>query len=774
MRRTAIGYWNGIIIGSPRNPKRSYRSLRKEHEITLGPSLLIAWLIVLFSQCGLAAGQTATPANPVPLGPGFLRDYAATRGFNLGRPSNPQPTPDGKAVLFLRSQPRLAKMSLYRFETESGQTRELISPEQILKGNEEKLSPEEKARRERMRVSVGGITRFELSRDGSKILLALSGKLFVGNPTGKSFKELKTGAGTILDPKFSPDGKSVGYVRDNEVYVFDLARQREHRLTFGGTEKLSHGLAEFVAQEEMERFSGFWWSPDSRYIAYEEADASGVEVWHVADPANPAQPAHATFYPRPGKANVKVRLGIIPARGGKTIWVQWVQEHFPYLAKVEWGEGSPLILAVQTRDQKELALLKANLKTGQTTELLLDRDSAWLNLDQQVPRWLEDGSGFFWTSEREGGRQLELREPDGKFFRVIVPPNAGYQGLVSVDEKTRQVIFRASADPTQSQLYRISFDGGNSEPLSRDTGSHSAVFSKDHSIYLHQFTTPESMPKTVARRADGTLLGELPSVAEEPSFTPRFEVIRVGNGNGFYSQIIRPRNFEAAKHYPVIVNVYGGPHTTVVSRSMNRQLLAQWQADQGFVVISVDGRGTPGRGREWERAIFKKFGTVPLDDQVAGLKALGARFPEMDLDRVGIVGWSFGGYMSALAVLKRPDVFKAAVAGAPVTDWEDYDTHYTERYLGFPDTDVQIYHDASLLPYAPNLERPLLIVHGTADDNVYFRHSLKLANALFRAGKEFDLLPLSGFTHMVPDPDVTEKLWSRIISHFQRHLGKPR
>jgi dipeptidyl-peptidase-4 len=241
--------------------------------------------------------------------------------------------------------------------------------------------------------------------------------------------------------------------------------------------------------------------------------------------------------------------------------------------------------------------------------------------------------------------------------------------------------------------------------------------------------------------------------------------------------LVRPQKFDTKQRYPVVVNVYGGPlhpwSSGMVTATMNRWLLAQWIADQGFVVVSLDGRGTPGRSRVWERAIGKRFGSVPLDDQVAGLQALGRKYRELDLNRVGIYGWSFGGYLSALGVLRRPDVFKAAVAGAPPTDWLDYDTHYTDRYLGLPNTDAAAYTEGSLLTYAGDLQRPLLLIHGTSDDNVYFRHTLKLADALFRAGKDFDLLPLSSMTHMTPDPVVTERLYSRIAGYFQTHLGKP-
>jgi dipeptidyl-peptidase-4 len=284
----------------------------------------------------------------------------------------------------------------------------------------------------------------------------------------------------------------------------------------------------------------------------------------------------------------------------------------------------------------------------------------------------------------------------------------------------------------------------------------------------------DAMPRSTVLRSDDFTLAELPSVAEKPPFAPRVKLLKVGPGQGFYAAVIRPRDFDPKKRYPVIVDVYGGPHFIYVLATMNRWLLDQWYADQGFIVVSMDGRGTPGRGRDWERSLYQKFGSIPLADQVAALQALGKRFPEMDLQQVGIDGWSFGGYLSALAVLRSPDIFKAAVSGAPVVDWHDYDTHYTERYLGVPPAAEAAYDEASLLTYASQLRRPLLILHGTADDNVYFRHSLRLAQALFRAGKDFEILPLPGLTHMVPDPVVMERLHSRIAEFFQRHLGRPK
>jgi len=729
--------------------------------------------------CLLSAGALhGAPAAQEPqlTNTSYLRDDAETRGFMLGRPTKAVPTPDGRAVLFLCAQARKPQLHLYEFDVANGRTRELIAPAQLLKGAEEKLSPEEKARRERMRVSVGGFTDFQLSKDGSRVLLSLSGKLYLLERSTREVRQINTGIGTLLDPKFSPDGQRIAYVLDHDVFVFDLGTQTERRVTIGGTDKLRHGVAEFVAQEEMGRFSGYWWSPDSRFIAYAETDHEGVEVWNVADPAKPDEPPFASYYPRPGKKNVKVRLGVIPVDGGQTVWMHWDAERYPYLTSVVWEKNGPLTLAVQTRDQRELALLEADAGSGRTTALLTERDAAWIDVRQDVPRWLPDGQGFLWASEKKEGWQLEWRQRTGEFHRVLAQAGDGFRELLHVDEKSGEAFFIGCPDPTQFQLYKVA-PASAPVALTHEVGNHSGSFGEGSAVYVRTISPLDAMPRSTVHRADGSLVGELPSVAEEPPFVPRVQLTKAGAGAGFYAALVRPRNFEATQRYPVIDYVYGGPLPPtwhgVVTTSMNVWLGAQWLADQGFIVVSIDGRGTPGRGHDWERAIGKHFGSVPLEDQITALRELGRKYPELDLERVGIYGWSFGGYMSALAVLRRPDVFKAGVAGAPPADWLDYDTFYTERYLGMPDTDADAYTEGSLLTYAGSLQRPLLLIHGTGDDNVYFRHTLRLANALFRAGREFGLLPLSSMTHMTPDPVVREQLYSRIARYFQTHLGKP-
>jgi len=703
----------------------------------------------------------------------FFEAYCATRRFSLGAPRSVGVTPDGSAVLFLRSGPRSFVQDLYAFDTKTGSERLLLTAAQILEGGEEHLTAEEKARRERMRSTARGIASYRLSKDGRHILVPLSGRLFVIELASGDVKELASEAGYPIDPQFSPDASRVACVRQRELYVIDVATGEERRITHGATEDVSNGLAEFVAQEEMGRFRGYWWSPDGSKIAYQQTDTSKLETMHIMDATHPEREPSTWPYPRPGKVNADVKLGIIDARGGETVWVQWDRGQYPYLATVKWRKNSPLTLVVQNREQTEHALLAVDPESGYTTTLHVERDEAWINLDQTMPYWLDDGRAFFWTTERNGSWQIELRSRDGKLLAEVTPVDFGYHGFVSYDHAANTLYIEGSDDPTEEYVYRVKLDPEPTPPerLSEEPGSHSVRFGRDHSVYVHTFQGVNGVITRRVMRADGEQIGELASMAEEPPFMPNVELTKVGTNPYYHAAVIRPRNFDPSIKYPVIVYVYGGPHARMVHATPRGYLLQQWMADHGFVVVTLDGRGTPARGRAWERAIKFNLIDLPLEDQVRGLQALGAKYPEMDLTRVGIYGWSFGGYFSAMAVMRRGDVYRAGVAGAPVADWMDYDTHYTERYMGLPSENPEGYKASSVLTYADQLERPLLIIHGAADDNVYFMHSLKMSDGLFRAGKLHELLVLSDFTHMVADPLVTMRLNKRIIEFFQTRLG---
>ncbi|MBI2827618.1 MAG: DPP IV N-terminal domain-containing protein [Planctomycetia bacterium] len=712
-------------------------------------------------------------ARPVVKNPEFLEAYAATYRFTHGRPAAIEVSRRGDAVFFLRSGPRSFVRDLFEFDTATGKERLLATAAKLLGGGEDKLTAEEQARRERMRLAARGIATYEVSQDGSRVLLPLSGRLFVVERATGAATEMSSKAGAAIDPRFSPDGKFVACVRDGDVYVTEIYAGVERRLTEGATETLTHGLAEFVAQEEMDRMHGYWWSPDSRVLAYQETDTSAVETLYIADPAHPERPAQSWRYPRPGKNNAQVRLGVVSVSGGPTRWIDWDREAFPYLAGVTWEPGAPLTVLVQNREQTLELLLTVDAESGRTTELLRETDPAWVNLDESVPKWLATGEEFLWSTERRGGWQLELRARDGALVRELTPVDLNYRRLLGIDQQARLAYAAAGENPTEMHVYRVLLGdkGGPPERLTREPGLYTAAISEEGGAYVVSGNTLAGAISQMAYRRDGTPIGELKNVAEKPPFQPNVQLAEVGDAPRMHAVLVRPADFQKGRKYPVVVSVYGGPHSQMVLASRSRYLLDAWLADQGFIVVSLDGRGTPARGRAWERAIKGNLIDVPLADQAEGLAALAAKYPEVDSGRVGIFGWSFGGYFTAMAVTRRPDVFRAGVAGAPVTDWLDYDTHYTERYLGLPRRNEKGYEASSVLTYAADLRRPLLIVHGTADDNVYFLHSVRLADALFRAGREFDFLPLSGLTHMVPDPVVTRQLYTRIAEYFLEHLA---
>lgn len=719
----------------------------------------------------------STPAAPADT---FLRQYAETHGFGNGLPTGVRPTADGRWVLFLRSEANSRVQSLFAFDVASGRTEQVLTAEALLQGAAQKLSVAERAQLERKRISARGFTGFELSADGKTLVTVLSGRIYLldvgaltaGKPVAASARPLAVEG--VLGPTLSADGKQLGYVEDWDLHVLDVASGRTRQLTTGGTERLSHGLAEFVAQEEMNRFDGFWWAPDGQHIAYEESDTRDVETFTIQDPARPEQPANTFPYPRPGKPNAKVRLGIVPTAGGPTTWVRWDAERYPYLTRVVWPKKGPLTVLVENRAQTEEVLLRVEPTSGATQVLLTESDSAWLNLPpaKSVPTWLEDGSGFFWLTERTGAWSVELHAPDGALQGTWVAAEDRLVSLLGYDAVERALYFLAAPQAPETVVMRVRAQGRPERvfPAAGERTSEALQLSDDASVRV--LTTPgaDGTVRTEVKDRAGKTLGLLPSVATSPPFVPHVEYRQVGT-RGFWTTVVRPRKAVPGHKLPVLVDCYGGPHANVVNANLRQYLLAQWQADQGFLVVSFDGRGTPRRGRAWERAIRDDFSGVILDDQVAALQALAAVVPEMDLSRVGIAGWSFGGYLSALAVLKRPDVFHASVAGAPVVDWLDYDTYYTERYLGIPPAADAVYARNSLLGDAPNLQRPLLLLHGTSDDNVYFFHSVKLANALFRAGRQqFQFVPLSGFTHMVADPVVLERLQRLEMDFLRAHL----
>ncbi len=716
----------------------------------------------------IAAAQAGCAPKPyVPVAdPAHVERYAETGRFSLGHPRAISVT--GDDVLFLRSGPTSYRGDLYELNTKTGKERVLLTAQSVLKGADEHLSAEERARRERKRQVATGIAKYQLSKDGARILVPLSGRLYVvDRQTSKTVELVGKAKGTPFDARLSPDAQKAAFVRDGDVFVVDVPGGGETRITTREGDQV-WGTAEFVAEEEMGRYAGYWWSPDSRSLLVQRTDNKDVERLWIHNPAKPEKAPSDSPYPRAGTPNAQVDLFLFPAIGGPSVPVKWDTQTYPYLVSVKWVEGAPLTLVVQNRRQTEIVLLTADATTGETTRLHSERDDAWVNIDQDVPRWLPDGR-FLWTSERNGALRLELRARDGSHVRTLTSIEFGYRSLVHVDAAGTFAVVRACPTPLETQLYRIALDKeAGPQRLTTAPGTHAAKWGAK--IWVDAHISVDGVRKTTAHKLDGSDAGTLTSLAAAPPFVPSVEFTTVEAGRKMHAALVRPRNFEPDRRYPVIVYVYGGPHYQVVTANKLRYYVQQFIADHGFILVNIDGRGTPRRGRAWERSIKNDVISGPMEDQVAGLKALGERYSELDLTRVGIYGWSFGGYFTSMAVMRRPDVYHAGFSGAPVADWHDYDTHYTERYMGLPEENPKGYKDTSLLHWAKKLTRPLLIAHGTVDDNVYLVNTIKLSDALFRAGKAHAILPLSGFTHMVHGKLPTRRLYSRIAEFFVKEL----
>ena len=728
---------------------------------------------IILSALLLSACSTTLP-TPV-FSVADLEAYAVSGRFTTGTARTIKLLAGGETALFVRSPPEVKGGDLWELDVDSGVEKKLLTAATVFTGAASAMSPEEKARRERTRTRTKGISQYSVAADGDQILVPLSGRLFVVQRQSGAVMELPADGGYPIDARFSPDGKRVAVVRGRDLFVIDVAAGTQRQLTRSISEDIQFGTAEFVAQEEMRRQHGYWWAPDSSALVVQRTDNAPVETLWIHNAATPDGAPRKQKYPRAGTDNAIVSLQLVPLGDGEPRQLSWDSRKYPYLAAVKWSKGAPLTLRVQNRLQTEEALLTVAPESGETRVLHVESDAAWLKIDQSVPAWgtWEGQPAFLWRTERNGGPQLELRGADGALIRAVTPPALRYQSVAHVDWKAGHVVVSAfTPTPLDTRLVQASLKDGTTRELTTEAGSHQGVWAKGSDRWFHGHLDLEGRRTLVIRDGAGKQLAALKSLAKPPPFTPNVEFTVVGERE-YNAAIVRPRNFEPGRKYPVIQYVYGGPGYRVVSHNKARYFTHQWIADHGFVVVMADARGTPGRGRSWERVTAGNVIDGPLEDQVAALKALGDKYSELDMKRVGIFGWSFGGYFTLHATTRHPEVYRAGVAGAPVADWRDYDTHYTERFMGLPQRNKDGYHRANALTWAKDLKRPLLILHGTVDDNVFLAHSVKMSDALHKAHKPHELQLLSGFTHMVYGKAPTVALYTRIADFFSRHLNGP-
>lgn len=678
----------------------------------------------------------------------FPRLQARTRRFTLGAPRSATVCAGGERVLFLRSRGGEDPVTcLWCLDVGTGRERLLADPA-VLDTADETLPSHERVRRERLREQAGGIVGYATDRDGTVAAFVVSGALYVVDTGGGRVRRVETDGG-VVDPQLDPTGRRVGFVSGGALQVHELGSGTT-TLAAPETETVSWGLAEFAAAEEMGRLRGYWWAPDGQAVLAARVDEAPVHRWHIADPANPGRDPVEVRYPAAGTPNALVSLAVLGLDGSRTP----VPVDDEYLAAVLWDEHE-LLLAVQSRDQRRLRLLAVDPSSGTATTRTEQADPAWVDLVPGVPAHLDDGA-LVTTADSADTRRLVV---DGV---PVTPPELQLRAVRGVDGDT--VLFTASTEPTEIGLWAWR-RSAEAELLTPSQG----VFDGQRRDGVTVVTghTLDGSSVTV-HRADGSDL-PLASHATAPELPLRVQLLRAGPQQ-LRTALLLPSWHSPGTRLPVLLNPYGGPHSQRVLATRGAHLTSQWLAEQGFAVLVADGRGTPGRGPAFERAVHSDLATPVLDDQVAALHAVAAEHPDLDLERVAIRGWSFGGYLAALAVLRRPDVFHAAIAGAPVTDWRLYDTHYTERYLGDPAANPAAYEHSSLLANAAALRRPLLLVHGLADDNVVAAHTLRLSSALLAAGRPHSVLPLSGVTHMTPQEVVAENLLLLQVDFLHKSL----
>lgn len=675
----------------------------------------------------------------------FPARKAATGSFRFGAPRSFTIAADGEHVLFLRSEGGRDSVNLlWALSTKDGTERLLVDPRTLVNSGAD-LPEEEKRRRERLRETTSGITSYDADAETRQAVFVISGILFLIDIGTAEIRELVT-PGAVIDPRINPAGTHVSYVVDGSVYVTNLMTNVHHRVS--PDDSRVWGLADFAAAEELDRHRGHWWAGDRMLI--ERYDESDVQTWYISDPAHPDVAPRTHRYPAAGTENASVTLFVADLHGSLAE-VHWNHAELPYLATVAATNYGPPVISVLSRDQKRQVVLSIDLETGLTSTLAEHVDPQWIDVVPGVPTLAPDGSLIEVVADRDLDAYRLVRA--GLF---ATPPDIQVAAVGDVTDLDALINAWTTAS-TPSAV--IASRTGECTPIG--SGASSALRRSGIVVTSESSWSATASRVSVSQETSTGLshIADIQSLAEDPGLEVDPIHVDVPDSN-IRVVTLWPSDHQVGKgRLPIIMAPYGGPHHARVTAAGQQFLTEQWLANLGFCVIIADGRGTPGCGPRWDRAIHHNLATPVLDDQIRALDAVIAEYPDdVDNNRVGITGWSFGGYLAALAVLRRPDRFHCAVAGAPVTDWLLYDTAYTERYLGNPNEDMRPYDATSLIPLAQGLERPLMLIHGLADDNVVAAHTLQLSHALLAAGRPHTVLPLTGVTHMTPQVVIAENL----------------
>lgn len=665
-------------------------------------------------------------------------------------------SPSDRLITYLYSPERSLVRQLYAFDPENGEHFLLVSPPEG-GTREENLSLEEALRRERIRQLELGVTQYSWSKSGDRLLVPARGAIYVKDAQSGELRVILEGADKpALDPQFSPDGQWVAYLQDAELYVVPAEGGHSRQLTFGarGTGR-THGEAEFIAQEEMQRNHGYWWSPDSRWIAFTEVDETHIPVYRIIHQGKDftgdgAQEDHR--YPFAGEANAIVRLAVVPVEGGEPVWMDLGENRDIYLARVRWFPDGRLSAQLQNREQNRLDLVVFDPSSGERLALLTETSQVWINLHDMFRPLKGSFQGhegcFVWASERSGFQHLYLYDREGKLIHPLTSGEWMVDEIAGVDEEAGLVYFiSARLDPRERHLYAVPLAGGEPRRITQEPGVHRVVIDRAHKRFvdtLHSIHTPPRITLCSLPQGDriSTLFDQVdPRVARLKLKPPELVELENRHGDRLYGAVYHPPAQFGEGPYPTLVWVYGGPHAQLVVNAWQTtvQMRVQYLSELGFLVFVLDNRGSARRGLAFESVIWHKMGVHEVEDQVDGVRWL-VEQGLADPDRVGVFGWSYGGFMSLMCLAQAPEIFKAAVAGAPVTHYGGYDTHYTERYMGTPQTNPDGYQRSSVMNYVDGIQGKLLLVHGLIDENVHFRHTARLINALIAARKPYELM----------------------------------
>ena len=691
--------------------------------------------------------------------------------------------PGGKYLSYLKgSEENPQRYDLWLYDIEAEKHQLLVSADQLAT-DEVELSDEEKARRERQRVSGSGIIEYSWSAEGDALLFPYNGDVFYHQPGKSKPRQMTKTEAFETDVKFSPKGNYISYIREQNLYFVDIASGEEQAVTTEGGGTIKFGMAEFVAQEEMKRMTGYWWSPDESAIALTKVDESPVPLATRSEIYADRIETIQQRYPFAGSDNVDIDLGIYQIKDSTTDWLELDRLGDGYLARVKWvGDSQHLSYQWQSRNQQELNLLIYNRQEKSERELLTETSDSWVNLHNDL-HFLEDDKHFIWASERSGHKHLYLYRLDGSLIRQLSSGDWQVDELEAVDESTGALYYTARKEsPLESHLYRSQLNSSSAANPTRITereGMHDIEFSSDARSYLDTYSSPQQPKQVSLHGPTGNHLAWLSEnkITEDHPLSPylrnwrypEFGELEASDGQTLYYKMTKPSDFDAEKKYPVLVYVYGGPGAQRVTKSWGSEFV-QYMAQQGFIVFTLDNRGSANRGKSFEAPIYKNMGGPEIEDQVTGVQYL-TNLPFVDAERIGIYGHSYGGYMSLLAMFKAPEHFKAGVAGAPVTDWRLYDTHYTERFMGMPD-EGNAYENSSVFPYSKDLKGDLLIYHGMADDNVLFTHSTKLYKQLQDNAQSFEMMNYPGKKHSINGRNTKIHLYSMIAQFFQQTIGE--